>query len=52
MMDSAMTRAAIYVRVSSEMQLDGRSLDEQERICADYCARHGYEVAGLYRLAG
>lgn len=44
-----MSKAAIYVRVSSEMQLDGRSLDEQERICAGYCARHGYEVAGVYR---
>ena len=44
-----MTKALIYTRVSSEAQLDGYSLDEQERVCANYCAAHGYEVEWVYR---
>lgn len=40
---------AVYVRVSSEMQLDGHSLDSQERICLDHCARHGLSVFRTYR---
>jgi DNA invertase Pin-like site-specific DNA recombinase len=42
-------QAAVYVRVSSEMQLDGRSLDEQERTCRAFCERNGLEVVKLYR---
>lgn len=41
-------RAAIYCRVSSTMQEDGASLDEQERICREYAARHNYTVAAAY----
>jgi len=41
--------AAIYVRVSSEMQLDGHSLDAQERICIEWCQDNGYEVYKIYR---
>lgn len=44
-----MNTAAVYVRVSSEMQLDGRSLDEQERTCKAYCEKNGLEVVKLYR---
>lgn len=43
------TTAAVYVRVSSEMQLDGHSLDAQERVCREYCARHDMAVAEVYR---
>lgn len=43
--------AAIYIRVSSEMQLEGHSLDAQERICREWCARNGLAVdeAHVYR---
>jgi len=41
--------AAIYIRVSSEMQLDGHSLEAQERICREWCERHGYSVVMIYR---
>ncbi|CAB4146997.1 Ser_Recombinase domain containing protein [uncultured Caudovirales phage] len=44
-----MTAAAIYVRVSSEMQLDGHSLDAQERLCREYCQRHGLAITSVYR---
>lgn len=35
----------IYCRVSSTMQEDGASLDEQERLCREYAARHNLTVA-------
>jgi len=44
-----MTAAAIYVRVSSEMQLDGHSLEAQERLCREYCQRHGLAITTVYR---
>lgn len=44
-----MTAAAIYVRVSSEMQLEGHSLDAQERLCREYCQRHGLAITSVYR---
>jgi len=44
-----MTAAAIYIRVSSEMQLDGHSLDAQERLCREYCQRHGLAITSVYR---
>ncbi len=42
-------RAAVYCRVSSEAQEDGASLDEQERICREYAARHGLAVVDVFR---
>jgi site-specific DNA recombinase len=42
-------RAAIYVRVSTELQGQKVSPQEQEKDCRAYCAAHGYEVARLYR---
>lgn len=45
-------RAASYVRVSSEEQVDGYSLAAQERAIAAYCSQHGYEVAASYRDEG
>jgi DNA invertase Pin-like site-specific DNA recombinase len=41
-------RAGIYVRVSSEEQVDGFSLDAQRRACRDACASRGWEVASEY----
>jgi len=45
-------RAAIYVRVSSEEQVQGYSLAAQERAAADSCARHGWDVVRVYRDEG
>ncbi len=42
-------RAFVYCRVSSAMQEDGASLDEQERICREYDDAQGYAVAGVFR---
>ena len=45
-------RAAIYVRVSSEEQVQGYSLAAQERAAEAYCASHGWEVIHVYRDEG
>lgn len=45
-------RAAIYLRVSSEEQVQGYSLDAQERACRMYCEMHGWRVVNLYRDEG
>ena len=37
-------RAIIYCRVSSDEQAEGTSLEFQERVLREYCARKGYEV--------
>ena len=34
-------RAGLYARVSSEEQVDGYSLDAQERAAAAFCGPHG-----------
>lgn len=46
---AADNRAAIYIRVSSEMQLDGYSLEAQERLCREYCTKHQLKVTKVYR---
>jgi site-specific DNA recombinase len=45
-------RAAIYIRVSSEEQVEGFSLDAQERAIETYCQEHGYQVVARYRDEG
>jgi len=50
--DAHRTRAAVYVRVSSDEQVQGYSLDAQERAGRLYCEMHGWEVAKLYRDEG
>ncbi|MGI8405728.1 MAG: recombinase family protein, partial [Thermomicrobiales bacterium] len=50
--DAHRTRAAIYVRVSTDEQVQGYSLDAQERAGRLYCEMHGWEVAKLYRDEG
>ncbi len=43
----------IYTRVSSVPQTDNKSLDEQERICRDYCARQpSWRVDKVFREEG
>ena len=49
---SAAKRAAAYVRVSSEEQVEGYSLPAQERAISAYCALHGYNVVARYRDEG
>ncbi|MDP9470059.1 MAG: recombinase family protein [Chloroflexota bacterium] len=45
-------RAAMYVRVSSDEQVQGYSLDAQVRAIETYCALHGYEIVARYRDEG
>lgn len=42
-------RAAIYVRVSTELQADKASPVEQEKDCRALCERQGYAVVEVYR---
>ncbi|MDP9364626.1 MAG: recombinase family protein, partial [Chloroflexota bacterium] len=51
-MTGATKRAACYVRVSSEEQVEGYSLSAQERAIDAYCAFHGFEVTARYRDEG
>jgi DNA invertase Pin-like site-specific DNA recombinase len=39
---------AIYIRVSAESQVDGYSLEAQERLCRTFCTERGFNVAGVY----
>src|SRR4051794_4576020 len=45
-------RAALYVRVSSDEQVEGFSLDAQERAIETFCRDHGYQIIGRYRDEG
>src|SRR5829696_4725644 len=49
---AATVRAALYERVSSEEQVEGYSLDAQDRAGQLYCAAHGFEVVQVYRDEG
>ncbi len=42
-------RAALYIRVSTEMQGEKASPVEQEREAREYCAQHGYTVTEVYK---
>lgn len=42
----------MYVRVSSEEQVEGYSLSAQERAIHAYCAFHGFQVVAEYRDEG
>ena len=45
-------RAAVYVRVSSEEQVQGYSLAAQERAAEALCVAQGWEIVGVYRDEG
>src|SRR5688572_7204316 len=45
-------RAALYERVSSEEQIEGYSLDAQDRAGRHYCESQGWAVAEVYRDEG
>ena len=38
-----------YARVSTDLQLDGVSLEVQEARIVDYCAQHGYNLIKMYK---
>jgi DNA invertase Pin-like site-specific DNA recombinase len=42
-------KAAAYVRVSTEEQSTGLSLEAQERACREYADRQGWQVATVYQ---
>ena len=43
-----MKKAVIYVRVSSEEQVQNLSLGTQEAICREYCGRNNIEVDRVF----
>jgi site-specific DNA recombinase len=45
-------RAAIYIRVSSEMQLGGYSLEAQLSACRKLAAERGWNVVAVYTEEG
>ena len=45
-------KGIIYVRVSSEEQVKGTSLENQDELCRAYCQSKGIEVLGIYREEG
>ena len=45
-------RVAIYIRVSDQSQVDGYSLDAQERQCIEYCRSRGWIVVRVYHEEG
>jgi len=45
-------KGIIYVRVSSEEQVKGTSLENQDDLCRAYCQNKGIEVVGIFREEG
>jgi len=45
-------RASAYIRVSSESQVDGHSLDAQERLFYEICKTRGWQPGKIYREEG
>lgn len=45
-----MKRAIIYLRISSDKQIDNTSLDTQEQICRGYCEREGLQIVDVIKL--
>ena len=52
-MQEQMTKLCIiYVRVSSEKQIDGYSLDSQEELCSKRAKEQGFTIVKLFREEG
>jgi DNA invertase Pin-like site-specific DNA recombinase len=47
--NGAIRKAAAYVRVSSEEQTEGWSLEGQEQQIREYAGRNGYQIVQVYR---
>ena len=45
-------RAVSYIRVSDQSQVDGHSLDAQERLFHELCKNRGWEPSRTYREEG
>lgn len=45
-------RAVAYIRVSSQDQVDGHSLDAQERLFKEFCQSRDWEPVSVYREEG
>ncbi len=45
---STQTKGIIYCRVSSKEQVEGTSLDMQERVCREWAGKRGIEVLGVF----
>ena len=45
-------RAVAYIRVSSASQVDGYSLDAQDRLFHEFCKSRGWEPVNVYREEG
>lgn len=41
-----------YIRVSESSQVEGHSLDAQERLIRELCRDRGWELVGVYREEG
>lgn len=52
MTSPGITQSALYLRVSTEQQVDGNSLATQESQLLRYAKAHGYAVADIYVDAG
>lgn len=45
-------KVVLYIRVSTKEQLEGSSLEVQERICRDFASRNGYEIVAVFTEKG
>jgi len=43
-----MKKAGLYLRVSSKEQLEGSSIETQEKICTDYALKNNFEVDKIF----
>jgi len=48
MKDELLKKGIIYCRVSSTEQVDGTSLESQQRMCEEYAKREGIEVSQIF----
>ncbi len=51
-MNSQSKRVALWLRVSTQEQVEGDSLEHHEQRCRSYAELQGWEVAKIYRLEG
>ncbi len=49
---SGAKKAVVYLRVSTEEQVDNFSLDTQEKICRSEAQRRGYQIVEVFREEG
>ena len=50
--ETKLSKAYIYIRVSSEEQVSNNSLETQERTCRDYCKRENIDVVRVFSDEG